>query len=227
MKKVGKRYQNWAKHFRQKSSYNPEEVVQILTQHPLEKFHASVDLVFHLNLNTKKPEHTLKGYLDLPHPIVKPRKICVFTERFGHEASKHEPFLLGGKDLVAQIAKEQTINFDLVLATAEMMKELNKIGKLLGGKKLMPNKKMGTLVEDLETALVAWKKGRSTYHSDNLGNLHLVIGKTNFSATKLLANFHHCLHYIAQIKPVGVKGKYIKSIHISTSMGPGFPVNLR
>ncbi len=226
MQQRSKKYQKWQKDFITNNCHSLEEILAIITKNKLENFNATIDLVFHLNLNPKKPDHLLKGFFTLPHPQIKSWKMCVFTNLFLDQAKKHNPAFVGGKELVEEIAKNKKIDFDLVLASPEVMSSLGKIAKMLGTQKLMPNNKFGTLNKDLETMIIAWKKGRSTYQLDTTGNLHLTIGKIDYSQEKLIANFNFCLSKVLKLKPSGVKGKYIKSIHISSTMGHSFQIKL-
>lgn len=221
MKNFSKNYLAWKKKFHIQKDYSLEEAVALLKKTKIEKFDSTINLGFHLNLNTKKQEHLLKLLTTLPFPLIKKYKICVFTQNFSEEAKTKNPFLVGGKELIEKINIQEKINFDLVLATPEIMPELKKIGKLLGTKKLMPSLKNGTLAKDIVALIESWEKGQKFYQVDSYGNFNFVIGKFSSSDSHLLDNFRFCFNKILKIKPAGIKGKYIKKIVLSTTMGPG------
>ena len=222
MNKLSKKKEIWKKQFLANDFTSVEQILKVVTENKLENFNATIDLVFTLNLDLKKSGHSLKGIFVLPFPQKKDLKICVLTEKFVDQAEKMKPFLVGGKDVINEIAKNSKINFDLLLATPEIMPQLNRIAKILGPKKLMPSVKTQTLGLNIAEMITAWRNGQTTYSVDNDGNLHLAVGKVNDSIDKLLANINFCHQQVLKIKPNGVKGAYVKNIHLSTTMGPAF-----
>ena len=222
MSKLTKKKQIWKDSFHLNKPVSVKEVLEIITKNTLENFDATVNLVFALNLDVKKPGHLLKGVFTLPFPQKKKLKICVLTEKFITQAEKAKPFLIGGSDIINDLAKGGKIDFDILLATPEMMPQLNKIAKILGPKKLMPSAKFHTLGLNIEEMIQNWSNGQKLYSVDSYGNLHLTIGKVSDSVDQLLANIEFCQQQVLKIKPNGVKGKYIKDIYLSTTMGPSF-----
>ena len=222
--KISKKRQVWEKKIDFKKKYLIEESLEIIAKNYSENFNATVDLVFALNLNLKKPNHLLKGVFTLPFPQLKKRKICVLTEKFLAEAEKLKPFLVGGQELIDKIAKTGSIDFDLLLATPEIMPKITKIAKKLNAKRLMPSVKKQTLGLNISELLQNWQNGQVTYSVDSYGNLHLVIGKIKEPLSNLVANFHFCYQKVMKIKPNNIKGQYLKGIYLSTTMGPSFQI---
>lgn len=222
MSRLSKKKQIWKEQFGATKTTSVSEVLQIVTTNQLENFDASIDLAFNLNLDLKKPGHLLKGVLTLPFPRQNGLKICVLTEKFLPEAQEAKPTLIGGTQMISEIAKTGKLPFDLLLATPEMMPQLNKIAKILGPKKLMPSAKTQTLGKDVLAMVKSWKGGQFLYSVDENGVLHLSVGKVSDAVEKLLANIRFCHQQVIKIKPSGVKGTYIKSITLSTTMGSSF-----
>jgi large subunit ribosomal protein L1 len=205
-------------------NYTLAEAVSLAKDTATTKFDSSVEI--HLNLNTdpKNAEHALRGSVSLPAGLGKSKKIAVVCgSEKEKEAKEAGASLVGGKDLIEKIAKGE-MDFEVLVATPEMMPELAKAGKILGPKGLMPNPKDNTVTNDIKGTLEDIKKGRAEYRSDGYGIIHSVIGKASFTPEKLLENAEAFLATIHNIKPAGVKGTFIKSIYVSTTMGPSVKV---
>lgn len=204
--------------------YSIEEAVTLLKETATTKFDSSVEI--HLNLNTdpKNPEHALRGSISLPGGLGRNKKIAVVCGADKEkEAKAAGADVVGGKELIEKISKGD-INFDVLVATPDMMPELAKAGKVLGPKGLMPNPKDNTVTNDIKDTLEDIKKGRAEYRSDSYGIIHSVIGKASFDAKKLNENAETFLAAIHNLKPSSVKGTFIKSIYVTTTMGPSIKV---
>ncbi len=200
--------------------YPLEEAVKLAKETATTKFESSVEI--HLNLNTdpKNPEHALRGSVSLPAGLGKSKRIAVVCGADKEkEAKEAGAALVGGKELIEKIGKGET-DFDVLVATPDMMPELAKAGKVLGPKGLMPNPKDNTVTTDIKATLEDIKKGRAEYRSDAYGIIHSVIGKTSFEEGKLLENAEAFLAAIHNARPASLKGTFIKSIYLTTTMGP-------
>jgi large subunit ribosomal protein L1 len=204
--------------------YTPEEAVALAKKTSVTKFDSSVEFHINLNLDLKNSEQQVRGSLVLPAGTGKTKKVCaiVSTEK-EKEAKDAGADFVGGGDLIAKIEKGW-LDFDIVVATPDMMAQLGKIGKILGTKGLMPNPKIGTVTQNVGNIIKEIKKGMVEYRADKNGIIHLVIGKVSFSEKDLLDNFNLVMETIIKAKPSGVKGTYINSVSISTTMGPGIKV---
>ena len=227
MPKLTKKQQLFQKQLPPTPLTSVEGVLTFLKKNHFVQFDSSVDAVFSLNVNPKRAEHNLKGTYQLVHPFPLKTKICVFTEAHMETARKFSLHLIGGKALIEQIAQTKKADFDLAIATPEIMPELAQIGRILGPKKLMPSLKTATITSDLAHTIQAFQAGMFTYQIDSGGNLHLRVGKISQSVDKLKVNFYHLLQHVQKIKPPFVKKQYLKQISLSTTMSPGFKLDLQ
>ena len=209
--KKGKKYVEAASKVEKAKLYSKEDAVKLVKETSTAKFDESVELVLRLNLDTKKADQQLRGATVLPNGIGK-------TKEAGAD-------YVGDTDMIEKIEKENWFDFDVMIATPDMMPQLGKIGRILGPRGLMPNPKTGTVTMDTKRAVEDVKKGRVEYRTDSYGNVAVSIGKVSFDAEKLLGNLEAFVGLIIKTKPSAVKGKYIKNISISTTMGPGIKVN--
>lgn len=204
--------------------YTLAEAAALAKETATTKFDSSVEI--HLNLNTdpKNPEHALRGSVSLPAGLGKTKKIAVVcgTDK-EKEAKEAGASIVGGKELIEKIAKGD-INFEVLVATPDMMPELAKAGKVLGPKGLMPNPKDNTVTSDIKGTLEDIKKGRAEYRADGYGIIHSVIGKASFAPEKILENAEAFLAAIHSAKPASVKGTFIKTIYLTTTMGPSIKI---
>ncbi|MBN2540405.1 MAG: 50S ribosomal protein L1 [Bacilli bacterium] len=226
MAKKGKKYTEALSKIDRSKAYPLAEAVDLVKSISFEKFDASVELAFNLNLDPRKAEQNLRGALVLPHGTGKTKRVLVFAK--GDKAKEAEEAgadFVGDDDLVEKI-KGGWFEFDVVIATPDMMATLGKIGRLLGPKGLMPNPKTGTVTMDIAKTVTESKGGKITYRVDKFGNIQAVVGKVSFDTDKLVENIKAVIDTIKRIKPSTVKGVYMKNVAIASSMGPGVKVEL-
>ncbi len=224
--KKGKKYVEVASKVEKSKLYTKEEAVKLVKETSTAKFDETVELVLRLNLDTKKADQQLRGATVLPNGIGKVKKVLVLAK--GEQASQAKDAgadYVGDTDMIEKIEKENWFDFDTIIATPDMMPQLGKIGRVLGPRGLMPNPKTGTVTMDTKRAVEDVKKGRVEYRTDSYGNVAVSIGKVSFDPEKLLGNMEAFVSLIIKTKPAAVKGKYIKNISISTTMGPGIKVD--
>lgn len=226
MRQRSKKYQNWKDQYWTNKHLSLVDSLQILKKHSLEKFNSTLNLVFHLNLNAKKPEHNLRGYYNLPKAASSKIIIAVFSKTKQNEAEAAGVQIVGGVELIEKIAKTKKIEFDIALATPEIVRDLSKIAPILGPKKLMPTSKNGTVSLELTNVIKEFQSGRKNFQTDGSKCLQFVLGKLSDSIEDLTANYHYLLDKVIQIRPQSIKGKYIKGLHLSGTMTPGFRLEL-
>lgn len=225
MKKLGKKYVEASKLVDKSKDYELEEAVKLAKETAITKFDSSVELAVKLNIDTKKADQQLRGSLVLPNGNGKTKRILVLAKgAAAEEAKKAGADFVGEQDLIDKIANEGWFDYDVIIATPEMMPSLGKIGKVLGPKGLMPNPKTGTVTPTPVKAVEDVKKGMIEYRADQYGNIHCLVGKVSFDDAKLVENIKYVLSVLAKAKPSTVKGKYVQNISISTTMGPGIHV---
>ena len=224
MAKVGKRFAEAAKLVDRSKTYAIEEAVALAKQTSTVKFDASVEVSFRLNVDPRHADQQIRGAMVLPNGTGKTQKVCVITQGAKEQEAKDAgAYYVGGSELLDQISKGW-FDFDVIVATPDMMGQLGKLGRLLGPKGLMPNPKTGTVTMDVAKAIEDIKKGKVEYRVDKEGNINLMIGKTSFEDQALVENFKAIYSTIAKARPAAVKGTYIKNLVLSTTMGPGIRV---
>ncbi|MFR9117863.1 MAG: 50S ribosomal protein L1 [Merdibacter sp.] len=224
MAKVGKRFAEAAKLVDRSKTYAIEEAVALAKQTSTVKFDASVEVSFRLNVDPRHADQQIRGAMVLPNGTGKTQKVCVITQGAKEQEAKDAGAdYVGGSELLDQISKGW-FDFDVIVATPDMMGQLGKLGRLLGPKGLMPNPKTGTVTMDVAKAIEDIKKGKVEYRVDKEGNINLMIGKTSFEDQALVENFKAIYTTIAKARPAAVKGTYIKNLVLSTTMGPGIRV---
>ncbi len=206
--------------------YTKEEAVALLKKTATTKFDSSVEIAMRLNLDTKKADQQLRGALVLPNGTGKTKKVLVIAKGDAAKAATEAGAdYVGDMDMLEKIEKENWFDFDVMIATPDMMPSLGKIGKILGPKGLMPNPKTGTVTTDTKKAVTEVKKGRVEYRTDSYGNVHALVGKVSFDDKKLVENIDAFVSLMLKSKPSTVKGKYVKNISVSTTMGPGIKLD--
>lgn len=224
--KKGKKYVEVSKLVEKNKLYTSEEAVKLVKETNPAKFDASVELAMRLNLDTKKADQQLRGALVLPNGTGKTKKVLVLARGAQAEAAREAGAdYVGDMDMIAKIEQENWFDFDVIIATPDMMPVLGKLGKLLGPKGLMPNPKTGTVTMDTAKAVKEVKGGRVEYRTDSYGNVHVLVGKVSFTEEQLLENIKAFVSLIMKSKPSIVKGEYIKNISVSSTMGPGIKID--
>ena len=206
--------------------YTKEEAIKLIKSTSNLKFDSTVEVAMNLNLDVKKADQQLRGAIVLPHGTGKSKKILVLAKGEQAKAATNAGAdFVGDLDLINKIETENWFDYDVIIATPEMMPALGKIGKLLGPKGLMPNPKTGTVTIDVAKAVEETKKGKVNYRTDSYGNIHGIIGKVSFDEEKLVENLKYFVESIIKVKPTTVKGTYIKNISVSSTMGPGIKID--
>lgn len=226
MRQLSRRHKKNVEKTKDKLYANLEEAIQVLKETGTTKFVESVELHANLNIDPKYADQQLRTTVTLPHGIGKQVKIAVLTndENF-EEATQAGADIVGNEELIENITNG-IIDFDLLIATPNMMPKLAKLGRVLGPKGLMPSPKSGTVSSTLNGTLTDFKKGKFEYKADKTGIVHVTIGKVNFTDTQLLENLQALYNSIEKNRPAGVKGKYFKSLFICTTMGPSIKLDL-
>lgn len=226
--KKGKKYLEVAKKVDKHNLYTKEEAIKLVKDTNPAKFDASVEIAIKLNVDPRKADQQLRGAAVLPNGTGKSKKILVIAKgNAAKEAKAAGADYVGDNDMIEKIQKENWFDFDIILATPEMMPALGKIGRILGPKKLMPNPKTGTVTLDTKKAVEEIQKGRVEYNTDSFGNIHTIIGKVSFTQKQLVENLSYFVTLILRNKPATVKGTFIQNISISSTMGPGIKVDIK
>lgn len=226
MKKLSRRYQKNLEKTKASDYSTLTEAIEILKETANTKFVESVELHANLNIDPKYADQQLRTTVTLPHGIGKQIRIAVLTnDENVEEAKLAGADLVGNDDVIEKITKGE-INFDLLIATPNMMPKLAKLGRVLGPKGLMPSPKSGTVTNTLTQTLNEFKKGKFEYKADKTGIVHVSFGKANFTTTQLTENLTTLYRSIEQNRPSGVKGKYFKTLFICTTMGSSIKLNL-
>ena len=229
MKKVsnfGKKYQDAFKLLEDGKQYDLQEAIALVKQTSIAKFDATVEMAFNLGVDPKYADQQVRGALVLPHGTGKSKTVLVFAKGAKiQEAEAAGADYVGAEELVTKIQGGWT-DFDVAVATPDMMGLVGRLGKILGPKGLMPNPKVGTVTMDVARAVNEIKAGKIEYRTDKAGNVQTSIGKVSFTEEQLLENYITLVETLIKVKPSGAKGQYIKSVTLSTTMGPGVPVDV-
>ncbi|MBQ2270937.1 MAG: 50S ribosomal protein L1 [Firmicutes bacterium] len=226
MPKRGKQYKEMAKLVDRATLYEVEDAMQLITQTAKAKFDETVEAHFKLGVDGRHADQQVRGAIVLPHGTGKTKKVLVFAK--GPKAAEAEAAgadYVGAEELAQKIQAENWFDFDVVVATPDMMGVVGRLGKILGPKGLMPNPKSGTVTMDVTKALAEIKAGKVEYRLDKTNIIHTPIGKASFGAEKLQENFKALTEAIIKAKPAAAKGQYLKSVTVATTMGPGIKIN--
>lgn len=225
MPKHGKKYNEAVKNNDFSVFYDPEQAIQLVKDNAKAKFDETVELAIHLNLDPRQADQQIRGAVVLPNGTGVSRSVLVFAKgEKAKEAEEAGADFVGAEDMIEKI-QGGWFGFDVAVATPDMMGLVGRLGRLLGPKGLMPNPKTGTVTMDVANAISDVKAGKVEYRLDKAANIHCRIGKASFDADKLLANYNTMIETLIKVKPSVAKGQYMKSVTISSTMGPGVKIN--
>lgn len=209
-------------------TYPINEAIKLIKEESKEKFDPSIEVHLRLGIDAKKGDQQVRGSVSLPHGSGKAVRVAVFAEGDELKAAKQAGAdLVGGEDLIETINKTNKIDFDVAVAQPQIMSKLAKIAKILGPKGLMPSPKDGTVSKNAAKVVSELKAGKLSFKNDDSGIIHTLVGKKSFSDEKLEENFNTLLETVKKMKPTGIKGEYLKSIYINTSMGPSAKITIQ
>ena len=221
--KRGKKYQAALALIEAKKVYALEEACELVKKTTTVKFDSTIDVSFRLNVDPRQADQQIRGTLVLPHGNGKTKRVLAITNKVD-EAKNAGADFVGGKEMLDKIKNENWFDYDIIVATPDMMGELGKMGRVLGPKGLMPNPKTGTVAVDIAKAITEIKGGKVEYRVDKEGNINCLIGKKSFTDEALVENYKALYGAIAKARPAAVKGNYILNIVLSSTMGPGVKV---
>lgn len=222
--KRSKKYQKAARLTDRSKDYKLEEAIELLPEISISSFESSVELHINLNLTGKQKKETIKGNITLPHKVGEPAKVAVITTSEYASKAKSADFV-GGEDLIKKIQKGWS-DFDVIIATPEIMPKIAVLGKILGPKGKMPNQKNQTVTTDIKKAIDSYKKGKIDFRADEQGSIHQVVGKVNMKKEQILENITTFISAVKQ-EVKGIKGDPFKSAYLSPSMGPSIKLDLK
>ena len=225
MAKKGKKFQEAAKQVDSLKAYAPKEALELVKKIDFAKFDATVEVVYKLNVDTKQADQQLRGAVVLPNGTGKEQTVVVFAKGAKADAAKAAGADVVGDDDLVQRIQDGWLDFDVAIATPDMMGQAGRLGRILGPKNLMPNPKTGTVTMDVEKAVADSKSGKVTYRTDRDGNVHMPIGKVSFEADQLLGNLQTINDTIVRLRPASVKGAYIQNVSVASTFGPGVKVD--
>jgi large subunit ribosomal protein L1 len=226
MANKSKAYVDALKRFDRNQIHEPAEAMELVKSLSARKFDETVEVAFKLGIDPRKADQMLRGTVALPAGTGKTARIAVFAVGdAARDAEAAGADVVGADDLVKRIQDENFLDFDVAIATPDMMAQVGRLGRVLGPRGLMPNPKTGTVTTDVAKAVGEFKGGKVEYRTDRHGNLHVPLGKVSFDPADLVKNFTAVLDEVQRAKPSSAKGKYIKSITTSSTMGPGVKIN--
>ena len=224
--KRGKRYQESAKLVDTKKLYSAEEALEVIEKMPKTKFDQTVELHVKLGVDSTHADQQVRGTVVLPHGTGKSARVLVFAKGpKAEEAEKAGADFVGAEELIPKIQNDGWFDYDVIVATPDMMGVVGRLGKVLGPKGLMPNPKSGTVTMDVTKAVEEIKAGKVEYRLDKSNIIHLGFGKVSFGTKKLLENYDVIINAIIKAKPAAAKGQYLRSVSIATTMGPGLYID--
>jgi large subunit ribosomal protein L1 len=208
------------------STYGPDEAAALVRSMAFAKFDESVDVVFNLGIDARKADQLVRGTVSLPHGTGKDVRIVAFVDgELLAEAEEAGADIVGGKELAEEISAGRALDFDIAIAAPNMMPHVGKLGSILGPRGLMPNPKSGTVTKDVGKAITEFKAGRVEYRNDRYGNVHIPIGKVSFESELISANLVAIADEITRARPAAAKGRFVRRVTISSTMGPGVNID--
>jgi len=227
MPKHGKKYKDGLKGFDATTSYPAAEAVRLVRSMAYAKFDETVEAVFKLGIDPRKADQLVRGTVSLPHGTGKTVRVAVFAQGDKvREAEAAGADVVGGRELVEEIQGGKALDFDVAIATPDLMAEVGKLGRVLGPRGLMPNPKAGTVTFDVGKAVEEFRAGRIEYRNDRYGNVHAPIGKVSFSDEQLDENLLALSNEIVRARPSSAKGRFVRNLSVSSTMGPGVRVDV-
>jgi large subunit ribosomal protein L1 len=225
MSKPGKKSVDAHRRYDREQVFAPAEAIELVKAMATRNFDESVEAAFRLGVDPRKAEQMIRGTVSLPHGTGKSVRVAVFAAgEAAREAQEAGADVVGSDDLIAQI-EGGMLDFDVTIATPDLMGQVGKLGRTLGPRGLMPNPKTGTVTNDVGKTVSEFKAGKVEYRTDRYGNVHVPIGKASFDAEALVDNYHAVLDELLRAKPAAAKGRYIKSVSTSSTMGPGVKID--
>jgi large subunit ribosomal protein L1 len=206
--------------------YSPVEAIDLVKSLASAKFDETVELAVHLGVDPRRADQIVRGTVALPAGTGKDVRVAVFASgEAAEQARAAGADIVGAEDLVKRIQDESFLDFDVAIATPDLMGQVGRLGRVLGPRGLMPNPKTGTVTTDVGRAVTEFKGGRVEYRTDKVGNVHVPIGKVSFDKAQLMENFRAVIDEIQRVKPAAAKGRYIRSVTLSSTMGPGVKID--
>ena len=225
MSRAGKKYVDATRKFDRDRLYPPAEAFDVLKSLAKRNFDETVEITFRLGIDPRKADQMIRGTVSLPHGTGKAVRVAVFAAGdAAREAQEAGADVVGADDLVARV-QEGFLDFDVAIATPDLMSQVGRLGRTLGPRGVMPNPKTGTVTTDVGKTVAEFKAGKVEYRTDRHGNVHVPIGKVSFERDALVANFQSVLDEILRNKPAAAKGRYIKSVSTASTMGPGIRID--
>ncbi len=223
----GKRYVDALKGFDRDRFYSPGEAIDFVKSLAAAKFDESVEVAVRLGVDPRRADQIVRGSLALPAGTGKTKRVAVFASgEAAAEARAAGADHVGADDLVARIEKEGFLDFDVAIATPDLMAQVGRLGRVLGPRGLMPNPKTGTVTNEVGRAVNEFRGGRVEYRTDRVGNVHVPIGKVSFHRAQLLENYRAVIDELNRVKPAAAKGRYVRSVTLCSTMGPGVPIDV-
>ena len=224
--KKGKRYAEAVKGYDRERLYSPVEAVELVKSLAKARFDETIELATRLGVDPRRADQIVRGSLSLPAGTGRVVRVAVFAA--GEKAAEARAVgadIVGADDLVARIEKEGFLAFDVAIATPDLMAQVGRLGRVLGPRGLMPNPKTGTVTLDIAKAVAEFKAGRVEYRTDRVGNVHVPIGKASFERARLIENYRAAIDELIRAKPAAAKGRYLRSVTVSSTMGPGVKID--